>query len=153
QRHEPMMEDVQEVDERRIFLVTPPLVRVLGEMNRQRAVRPEETERILFEAHLPAGLALESRDIRWRERQVRRVAEPNPVVRCLARLAEPRLCRQRLLQQPQRCEQREAVRLRGEPRERAQIAWRRPNRTGHVLISPRAAESRRVCVKELMDTY
>ena len=75
-----------------------------------------------------------------------------------------------LFQKSQRGEQRESMRRLTQPLERRHTpgrAWTRaarrglrgrqticrlPARTGHVLIVPRAAESRRVCVKELRDT-
>ncbi len=37
-----MLKHVEEVDERRLLALTPPFVRMLREMQRQRAVRTEE---------------------------------------------------------------------------------------------------------------
>src|SRR5690606_25951950 len=92
------------------------------------------------------------------ERQMRRMAEPNSVVRSPARFAKPRAFYIHLLQQPQCCEQAVAVRLRLQLRQRwrlirhVQIERRHPTLTGQVLTTPRATDASRVCVNEFRET-
>src|SRR6185437_6215755 len=49
ERDQPMLEEIDEIRERRIFPLPATLVGVLGEMQRQRAIRTEYSERVLLE--------------------------------------------------------------------------------------------------------
>src|SRR5258706_417490 len=69
------------------------------------------------------------------------------------RFTEARALRMRLLEQAQRREQREAVRLVAQAIERIHSSCRAPVRTGQRFNSPRAAERTRVWANELSDTW
>src|SRR5690606_16098448 len=72
---QPMMKDVGEPAERRIVEVQLAAVRVLREMQRQRAVRPEQPERVRAEVARLAGSArIELGDGRRRKRERRLLA-------------------------------------------------------------------------------
>ena len=86
QRDEPMLEHVEEVDERRVFALAPPFIRGFREMQRQRAIRSEEAETVLFEAE-PALPRRSERDNVWRcEGEMRRVTQAHGIIGRLARL-------------------------------------------------------------------
>src|SRR5579864_6259291 len=84
QRQVAVMEDVEEIDERRVASAFLAVSRNLGHMDRQRPVRSEHAEP--KEAHLQPAIRLtHTRDLARREREARLLAQPERL-----RLRKPR---------------------------------------------------------------
>jgi hypothetical protein len=109
-----VLEQVDEVADRPVFMVASPLERMLGEMERQRAVRAEYPEPELLEAQAPARRRVGRGDRGRREVQVGRLFDPDPLVRRPACLAQPGAVRLDAFEQTQRSEQLEATGLASE---------------------------------------
>ena len=153
QREEAMMEEIEEPAERRIAGVPQPMARVLGDVDRQRAVRPEQAEQPDLQARRRAVLPeLERGERSRRERHVGILSQSHRLVNRTERGAPARLCRRT-----------DTPAAAASGRSRSDTApW--PDPTGsqsvglvpqfgaHRLISPRLCDRNTVSVTELIDT-
>ncbi len=114
------MKDVEEPAERRVTGVLQPLVRILGEMHRQRTIRPEQTEQPHLQPRRPVALRLEGRERRRRERQIRVLAQAHRFVDRPQRASPAWLVVVQTLEPPQRLVEVVPVRRRRELREERQ---------------------------------
>src|SRR5690606_24274646 len=123
-------------------------------MERQRAVRTEQTEEVdadVARRLRPARPKL--RDRRGRKRQRRRLPEPHRLVARARGAADPRLVRVQALELAQRREEAEAMRRFAERAELIYSTCRCPRRGDHRITSPRSVARSTVCVNELIETY
>ena len=147
-----MLERIDEISNPRVAAVRSALERVFGQVQGQRAVGPEDAEAVLLQPRRAILGAPERCDIGRREDQVRRLREPDGIVARAPRLAESRPVGMQLLEQTQRREQRERIRLVAQAVERAHRSGRVPVRTGQRFTSPRVADRTRVWANELSVT-
>src|SRR5262245_43649675 len=148
---EPVVKEVEKARERGVTVVQESFARVLREMERQRAVRPEETEEPLLEPGRPLPVRLERRERRRRERDRGLLRQADRLIAGPQGLAQSRPVREQILDAAQRLEE---VELPGRPRQRREQRYticRAAIRGGHRLISPRLSDTRTSSVNVFMD--
>src|SRR5690606_1412825 len=152
-RQQPMMENVGEAPERRVVEVELAAVRVLREMQRQRAVRAEEAEEIAREPRRARAVAgLECIDRRRRELERRRLTEPHALFGGPRGLAETRVVRVQRVDEANGREKAVALGLGLESAQALYNVCSCPRRGGHRMTWPRSVERSVVSVKELIET-
>ena len=149
-----MLEQVDEVADRAVAVMPRAVDHVLGEVERQRTVRPEQPG--VVDPHCPGPGRDAGRLIRVhrlaRELQGRVLLDPHSVFGRPLGLTEARRVRIGALDDPHRCAE---VVLRGfldELVEVAQSRCRLPIRGGHFAMDPRSTTESEVCVNELSAT-
>src|SRR5690606_34090081 len=153
QRQQSMVEDVGEAGEGRIVCPLP-VAGVLGEVQWQRAVRPEQSQEAGEQARRASALAtwLDAGEVGRREIELRILGETDRIVGGPPAVTEPgrRGCR---LDTPKCLQELDAGRRPGELLEQCAqaIGWV-PLRACHRAISPRPLASSRVSVKVLIAT-
>ena len=147
-----VLEQVDEVADDRVVVVSAPLERVFRQVKGQGAVRPEYAEGQLLETQLAARPRAHSGDVTGSELQMRWLLEHHRLVGRPTCGPETRPIGLRALQQPESRKQAEPVRVAPQRLEHCYSVWRVPVRTGHRLTSPRSTDIRRVSTNELSDT-
>ena len=116
-----MMKDVRKLPEGGVIGVQLPIFRVLGQVQRQWAVRAEQAEEVFGQ---PMGVrrvaGAKCRQRRWCKCERRLLAQPNGLVHRARGLSEPRFIRVQTFDEAQNGEEVEFIRLRFDCLQRCQ---------------------------------
>src|SRR5450755_4635658 len=166
---EAMQKRVEEADEGRIVVVEKALPGVLGQMDRQGAVRAEEAEDALNEPWRPRGHPLEGGDGRWGEDERGLLRKADGLFARAHGVAQTRLVEEGVLDATQGLEEIELHRVTldlgdhrlgglGRIERPAGLAGSvhrialAPSFGAHVITSPRVSDDSAVCTKLFIDT-
>ena len=165
-----MQQRVEKADEGRIAVVELALAGVLGEVDRQGAIRPHEAEHALHQARRPRDVfSLERGDRRRRKNQRRLLGKADRLFARSHRVAQARPVHEHVFDPAHRLEQIElrgaAIDLVEQRRGKGhRIATRievarcvhstalAPRRGAQVITSPRVIEASTVCTKLFIET-
>ena len=153
QRDEPVMKQIEEAAQRRVAGMPQAMPCVLGEVNRQRAVRTEQTEEPDLQPRRGSILPpFERGERRGGKRHVGILSKPHGLVYGPERRAPPWLVVVQALEPPQRLVEVVPIRLPRQLCEKVQSVGLVPQVGAHRLISPRLCDRNTVSVTELIDT-
>jgi hypothetical protein len=154
QRQRAVVEDVEEGDQRAVAMVAGALARVLREVQRQRAVRPQQAGEM--DRQPRPALRRGRREAAQRARlETQRgiLAEAHGFVARPQRRANAGLAGIRVLQQPQRLHEIHADGAFGQPALHVYRVAHAPSRAGQRMMVPRATVRTTVSVNVLMLAY
>ncbi|MGY4292929.1 hypothetical protein ACVWXN_001024 [Bradyrhizobium sp. i1.4.4] len=126
----------------------PPTEALVGGGKRQRALRPQETEKF-DEYPEPATHVVDGRKVGGGELQIRHLAEVDILLAACSAVTDPRSIRVGALELAQRIKEIEPPGLRLHLVDQRHRGLRVPMRGGQRMISPRSGVETTVCVKVL----
>src|SRR6185503_1222031 len=149
---EPVMEDIEKSAEGGVAVVAKALARVLGDVHRERAIRPEQPVKAHLESRDCTVSRLEGRQRRRSKRQVRILAETHGLVDGPQRATPAWLVPVQTLEPPQRLIEVKTIRGPRQFGEKIYSVGLAPQCGVHRLISPRLPDRSTVSVNELIET-